>query len=798
MRQLTAVLFCFLLLCANPWSLARSATEGTMLSVEFAEPDLGVTESGSGFQFVTVKGLDLSNIPGEPCLPVKVVQLYVPRGKEVSRVVVEAVSQVSLPGRYLVLPGQHQVPLSPANLAGGAAPEPVAPDPAIYSSNVPFPSTPVIMGAMGSMAGRKIASLKVFPVQYVPAEGRLVLNEKIDFRLEFTEAAPAEPAAPKETPSVARQRNAIVARMVENAGDIETDFPEYTATLEGPSAAEYLIICHELHVDECALLRDWKTRKGVPAAIKTWQEIVATYAGVDDAEKVRNCIKDYYLNHSTMWVAIAGTAPKASSYLRGCYCDVYGTVDAAIPCDLYFSDLDGTWNNDNDSYWGETTDGTDLYPDVYVGRLPVNTGVQCSTAVHKVLTYEGCYSVPTDYQRHMAFMGEWLDAETDAAINKNMIDNESVPARFDPIEKLYESTGTLDHASAMAALNSGKGIVNHDGHGNVSIVSIGSGVLSMDDFMALTNAPRYTVFYTLACDPGAFDVVMGCLGRSFVESPNGGGFFVGNSRYGWYWPGQSGYGTGDVYDREFFKSMFVRGLSNLGAIHADAKVRRIPYSAYDDSDRWTQFSLNLLGDPETPVWTDTPKTVTVSHPAGAETGEGTFSVSVSSSGSPVAQARVCLWKGNDVYAVDETAADGGVAFAISPADTGTMLVTVSRVGYLPYLGSAYVEEGLSGVAGGESGAAIGLKVAPNPVTTSATVFLSLPGPGPNAPGEPARAGIFDVRGRKVAELAATEGSARKLVWDCRAEGGTRVPPGIYFVRVWRGEASAEAKLMVLR
>ena len=70
-------------------------------------------------------------------------------------------------------------------------------------------------------------------------------------------------------------------------------------------------------------------------------------------------------------------------------------------------------------------------------------------------------------------MGEWLDDETDAAINKNMIDNESVPARFDPIQKLYESSGNLTKTTAMAALNSGKGIVNHDGHGNVTIISIG-------------------------------------------------------------------------------------------------------------------------------------------------------------------------------------------------------------------------------------------------------------------------------------------------------------------------------------
>lgn len=413
-----------------------------------------------------------------------------------------------------------------------------------------------------------------------------------------------------------------------------------------------------------------------------------------------------------------------------------------------------------------------------------------------MLTYEGCYSVPTDYQLRMLFMGEWLDDETDAAINKNMIDAESVPARFDPIQKLYESSGNLTHSAAIAALNSGKNIVNHDGHGNVTIVSIGSSLLTMDDFMSLTNGPRYTVFYTLACDPAAFDGVGGCLGRSFVESPGGGGFFVGNSRYGWYWPGASGYGTGDLFDREFFKSIFVRGRSNLGVIHADAKVQRIPYSDYDDTDRWAQFSMNLLGDPETPLWVNTPGTLSVSHLAEISTGSQTFTVSVSSGGSPLSAARVCLWKGDDLYAVGQTASGGGVAFSISPADTGTMLVTATKNGYLPYKGSAHVEDNSSGVAGGPGGAAA-LMVTPNPASGSATLYFDLTR-GRTAEGAKLSVAVYDARGRMVASLKPDSGPAGKVTWDGKVSGGGRVPPGIYFLRASYGGTTAETKLVILR
>jgi hypothetical protein len=789
--------------CGFLFAASIAAAPGAMLTcdVSFSEQSLRADEhhlgegpySGTAFQLVTLEGLDLIKTLGEPCLPVKVVQVYIPRGKTISRVIVESQSTSALPGEYLLLPGQREIPTSSIE-----APEPTPPDESIYGSASPYPSSPVALASEGWLAGRRIASIRVFPIQYVPAERKLLFNQEISFRVELADADPAsEPAVPAETPRVAHLRNAIVAGMVENASEVESDFPEDAAPLAGPTAAEYLIICHENHADEYAVLADWKTRKGVPAVIKTWPEVVAAYPGSDDAEKFRNCIKDYYLNHSTMWVVLGGSAPKATPNMRGCYCNVYGTVDAGIPCDLYFAGLDGTWNSDGDSRWGETTDGADLYPDVYVGRLPENTGVQCTTAIHKILTYEGCYTLPTDYQTRMLFMGEWLDAQTDAAINKNMIDNESVPARFDPIQKLYESSGNLNITTAMSALNAGQGIVNHDGHGNVTIISIGPNLIGMDNFMALANGPRYTVFYTLACDPAAFDGIMGCLGRSFVESPNGGGFFVGNSRYGWYWPGASGYGTGDLYDREFFKSMFLRGHYNLGVIHADAKLQRVSYSGDDDTDRWAQFSLNLLGDPETPVWLDTPKTVSVSHPSEIDKGGQTFTVSVTSGGSPVTDARVCLWKGDDIYLVEETAG-GSASFQISPADTGTMLVTVSKNGYLPYLGSAQVEDSQSGVEASAMGR-LAVRATPNPASGIATLCLSLPVPASEA-NRPVSVSIYDARGRLVASIKAEAGksSSARLTWDGRASSGEKVPAGIYFLEASSGRDTARTKLVVLR
>jgi hypothetical protein len=660
----------------------------------------------------------------------------------------------------------------------------------VYSLSEPYPPSPLGPASVGTMAGRKVAGLLVYPLQYIPAEGRVLLNESITFSVRLIESTD-RPAIPRETDRVRNLRNRVVGSWVENPEDLIRDFPPGSGTLDVSAAVEYLILCKGAHSDRYEVLKDWKTRKGIPAKIVTVEDAAASYPGRDVQESYRNCIMDYYRNESTAWVLMTLSAPKA--YVRGCYGKVGGTVDTEIPCDLYFSDMDGDWDLDGDLIWGETSDDVDLYPDVFVGRITANTGVQCSTVVHKVLTYEGCYPPPTDYQLDMLFMAEYLDAYTNEAILKDMIDDESVPARFDPITKLYESTGNLNRTNALNELNAGHNIVNHAGHGNATTIEIGDDYLNKDDMAGLTNGPRYTLFYTVACDPSAFDNVTGCFGRSFMEAPDGGGFFIGNSRVGFYSSGNPGQGTGDRYDREFFESLFVRDYVNLGVAHADAKAQRIPYSGTYGTSRWQQFTINLFGDPETPIWVDTPIDLAVSHDDTIETGSQVYTVSVYAEGSPLSDAVVCLWMGEDLYEVDETDGGGDVSFSIDPADTGTMLVTAVRNGYLPYLGSCTVTS-TSGVTG-EGYCAPLLATHPNPADGSARFSFDLRGVSPEPAG--VRLGIFDAAGRVVAEIP-VKVSSGTVTWDGSLPNGAPAPPGIYFARLRAGSTSSTSKFVFIR
>lgn len=771
--------------------MAVESGEAITIQVDFRDSDIRSRHEVIGsqvFDLIDIGDLSFYGDLGFPCLPSKAIGFYVPVGKCIKSLKALPIERIELSGEYLLLPRQPVIPLSSSTL-----PEPVLPDPLIYSMGEPYPKEIAELASVGSIGGRKVALIRVLPLQYIPKAKRLIFNTLINVEIELEDDC-SFTLLPLETRSVRALRNDLVANLVENPEQVYLDFDQNSPTIDEQEAVEYLIICLDQHIDEYEVLKNWKMRKGIRTEIVSQQAVLANYPGRDDPEKIRNCIKDYYLNRSTTWVLLTLSAPKAK--IRGCYCRVGGTVDDGIPCDLYFADMDGDWNADGDAYWGETDDGADLYPDVFVGRISANTGLQASTVVEKILTYEGYNSLPTDYQLKMLFLAEYADEQTDGAVSKNMIDNESVSARFDPITKLYESSGNLNHYSAMEALNSGMGIINHDGHGNVNILSIGPSVLRTEDMQSLTNAPRYSVFYTLACLPGNFENPLGCFARGFLEATNGGGFFIGNSRYGWYWPGHPGYGTGDVFDREFFKSLFVRNFDNLGVVHADAKIQRIPWSTYDNADRWTQFTSNLFGDPETPVWKDTPLWMVVHHPDTTGLGERQIEVEAYSAGNPLAQAKVCLWMDPSIYQVDFTGIDGIARFNLTVEDTGQILVTVSRNGYMPYVGSIAVSEDLAGVAFGNDGA-FSIAVTKNPVRDVAIFSYSLPSRFVNEKAGKATLSIYDVLGRQV-DVIDLEGSKGLVEWSVKDSARKSISSGIYYARLSLGGRAATTKLVILR
>ncbi|MBN2016725.1 MAG: T9SS type A sorting domain-containing protein [Candidatus Cloacimonetes bacterium] len=619
-----------------------------------------------------------TNIPGHPQLPLKIITLSLPQNQQIGDVKIMNAESQKVNGKFTIYPVQK-----PKVLSDDSPVEFVQTDPLIYGKSSSYPAEIVRQTKSGFLSGFHLGSLLVSPFQYNPITKELVFIQEIEIEYELTEMKNKGIEINKRSDASQQYLNNEISKLVFNPKDVCE--PEIVHKGLRDEVYEYVIITNDDFVDQFQPLADWKTQKGMRTLLVNTTYIFSNYDGVDTAEKVRNFIKDYYQNHGTIWVLLGGDTnyvPYRVAFAFDCEYSSYS--DNFLPCDLYFSDLDGTWNDNGNDIWGELEDNVDMYPDVFVGRASVETTIEATAFVDKILTYEK--NPPVGYQTDMMFLAQvlWNDPYTDSGVSKNFIDNAYVPDQFDSITKLYQSLGNTSHDIVVDSLNAGQHIVNHCGHAWYGSMSLGNGSLSNSTMDNLINSPAFSIWYTIGCWPAAFDY--NCIAEHWINNPNGGGVaFIGNSRYGWGSPGNPLYGYSDTFDQEFFKQLFQEGIQNIGMTMGLAKSVYVPFSRNENVFRWCEYEINLLGEPEMNIWTDVPEILTVTYPDSVTIGTCDVQVSVYDGVQPMHNALVCFMQGDDVYQTGYTNLQGSVNLTIT---TGTilddLLLTVTAQNFLPY------------------------------------------------------------------------------------------------------------------
>ena len=575
----------------SPVALAKSEDAKEykkIIKVVVSEPTI---EAYEGYQIAKIENYNFTDEPSAPMLPVKSFSLAIPAGAEIKDIKATYSQKKDLRGEFDIFPAQEPTPISKSSQAK-FTPK----NSSIYSSTKQFPGKLFEYAGEGNLRGQRILSVNVYPLQYNPAEKKLTFYEDLEIEVKYTydktQFAGNKKAGSDEFVSMAK-------KIVSNPEDVEMSavVTEEATGLLPTESVEHLIITSNDFEAEFQVLADHKISKGVSSKVVTLEWIMANYTGVDNQERIRNFIKDARVSWDTAWVLLGGDTNIVPHRLA--YIEIYlstGLKKEYIPTDSYYSNLDGSWDADGDLIYGETIDGVDFYPDVFVGRAPVDTIAEVNVFVDKTITYE---LGPSGYEASALFLAEYLDSNTDGGITKDLIKDESMPNNFS-VTKLYESAGNLSSGSAIEELNKGYGIINHVGHANYYILSMGSGYLDNSDMNLLNNSPKSSIFYSEGCWSNALD--KDSVAEHFILNPNGGGIaYAGNSRYGLYYSGSPGVGPSDKFDRSFFDSLFNKGLYNIGMTFADSKA---VYASYTSSAyRYLQYSLNLLGDPETTIWT---------------------------------------------------------------------------------------------------------------------------------------------------------------------------------------------------
>ena len=664
----------------------------------------------NGFDRIKAINFALIGEPGTPELPAVYLNYIIPSYAKVESLIVSQSNTNQIYGAYLVYPAQ------PPRVIGESIPW-VDPDSLIYNSDELFPGEFVRIVSQGVMDGARIVTIEVRPLQYRPKSKRLFLVRNITFEFSF-----GPNTMPELRPQIrGKYEQAVYDAAIKQVVVNDYEIPVYyqkpllveenqLGSLVPYPTAPCVIITPDEFFNAFQPYADWLTDRGIRTCLISPQTIYNYFNGRDNAEEIRNYIKHCYQNAGGTYFILGGD----DYFLPVRYGIPYESVQPgqqvyendSVPCDMYFSDLSGEWNAENngqgDDYWGEIIDDdADRFPEVYVGRITAYNVDEVNQWVDKVLNYEispgnigdDFITASWIYNHDLGHSSAW----------------QNFPAQFNNHHHFFENP--YAYPTAFNELNSGYGFVNVDCHGNIgdlrtrNIENDYSYIYSYYDspngynmgLNQLSNQNQYYISYSWGCHTAAYDCHAHthphypsgsdtCIADGFVDAyaNRGASAYVGHTR-------STLTGESKYFQEKFYEALFIpeypdgenigRPYSLLGVAVA---ISKCVYEGawYALSVRQGCYAQNLFGSPATEAWTNIPGYMRVSHPRRIWVGVQTqFTVTVRDAGTNdyVPYAKVCLNKPEDIYEVGLTDLYGQITFRITPHSIGTLKVTVTRI-----------------------------------------------------------------------------------------------------------------------
>ena len=521
------------------------------------------------YVYLDLEGMEPAGSPGEPMLPMKTFTIELPRNAKVINVGITDMHYREIKNSLRIVPTPQPVLWSKY---GNKKIEQLLPNVEIYNSDNFFPGT-VTSYYVGKNNEKKLVLIRVYPVQYIPKNGRTIL---------ITD------------------------------GVIKVFYENKTAQTSSPHEFKNIIITPPSLFSQAKALKAFHDGQGILTKVVNTTWIYANYQEADDppyegyknSSLYRKGIKNYnyslakriiaYLNnteyHANLkYVTLLGNArlvPPSYYY--------YGKVDW-VPTDFFYASPD-----------------YDLVPNYFIGRIPVNDEGEARHVINKIMrwnatsdlfrniTLSGGQSFGTSF-----FVGEMITID---AVNRGFFNGAN-------IIKYFETESSFDTKNMTRAFKGGTGIIYNIAHGNGRVLGLEDGYLNPEDIMALPQSDKTPIVLSIACSNGAYDTHLVSkgfrlskisFGESILLSNAGGIAYIGGSRT------NAGYPifTLDKGRVKIIKEPHMAGMltyvlkayhdggDTLGNLTGNAMITYLKNSDLSNlMDRFTFFAFVLLGDP---------------------------------------------------------------------------------------------------------------------------------------------------------------------------------------------------------
>ncbi len=367
---------------------------------------------------------------------------------------------------------------------------------------------------------------------------------------------------------------------------IEEDTPSDLGSIQ--NGADYVAITHADFAQSIQPLAAYRAAQGMRVLQVDVQDVYDEFGfGVEGAHPIHDFLDYAYHNWQLprpKYVLLVGDGHYDPKNYLG-----YGRTSYMPP---YLAPVDPWLGETSADNRYVTVEGDDAFPDMIIGRLPVNSPAEAAIVVAKTLQYEQ-NPAPGDWKTKMLFVADNKDAGGDFAAISDALIACCLPPVYQASKAYYlvtHQTPTATKQAIIAAVNEGRLLVNYIGHGATSTWAA-EYLFRTTDIGSLTNSTMSTIFLTMTCKDGYFIEPTVGAGNSMAESllrADGKGAVAVWS------PTGMGVSTGhDYLDRGFFDALFVGGADTVGEATLAGKQRL--WDAHYALDLLDTY--HLFGDP---------------------------------------------------------------------------------------------------------------------------------------------------------------------------------------------------------
>ncbi len=376
-------------------------------------------------------------------------------------------------------------------------------DATIYEGDEPYPSDWVSNHTGGGLSEAEhttFLTVRVYPVRYLPSNNQLQFIENISVNISYME-------------------------------------PSYPI-LGDNDVYDLLIISPSRFKRPLKQLVSHKNKFGVRTKFVTLNFIYdRIWYGRDEAEKIKLFIKEAIENAGIKYVLLVGglKSQRFKWHLPVRYSQVVPFDEQEYPeqsflSDLYYADIyDGegqfsSWDSNGDnifSVWNDTFhEEMDLFPDVYLGRLPCRNSREVRIMVQKIIKYEESNHKVEDWFNNFILVAGDSYNDTNHFNEGELISERAIELMpgFNPV-RIYareNESRDINRKTVNSAMKQGASFAYFCGHGSPGSWSTHfppDGVnwtkgYDLPDMFFLRNKGKLPITIVGGCHNGQFDVTL--------------------------------------------------------------------------------------------------------------------------------------------------------------------------------------------------------------------------------------------------------------------------------------------------